>query len=831
MDVEASLAFTPALGQTVPIRTGESSIVIYASSLRPVSLLAKTVHEETFEFEPINIDVVIGKLLTYKVSLQTSSLHRDNGTDLSIYSGQQCLGIISFVQIQAAETTEREFWTEVSLEEGEDSKSQVIEWLDPDNWEGWAWYRPRETWIEASFCHLRELSPQTPTHALLVRPTTPTIHPESALAVFPASSQDAFVYLTANRNGEPRGVYARVRRVKPGARVSVHVTGKLVHRSKTTTAISGAIDLARIKYGLSLAPFKDNGFDESPFERLGFCTWSSIGENVLLTRDLIEGLVKSLHANDVPIGSFIIDDGWQDIRYGRNGAERSRGLWSFGTWEGMNCGLRETVDLIKQTLPTVKDVGVWMTLAGYWNSIVPESPLAKEYEMRTFQLNRDNVPGIKWQHEGFDGQQSGTSTDPKDRVWCLPPKHLAYKFWKDYFSACATAGITFVKVDNQAYGSFLDGVDGLGELVALWNGMTQAANETFGENRVIHCMAHYERTFNGDIGMGAATENKKIIIRNSDDFGLPRPNVHRDHVHYNIYNAVLISQLCFIPDADMFMTSTQWPEYHAVLRAFFDGPILLADKLGEFDRQILAKLIGRTPKTNEYRVIKAPRALRPLGRNVWDRFLDGGLGPSLQATSYFPEASAANIVLWNARNEARDPSVDILFESDLLDAVEEGLAEEEPSPTATEEIAIWACNAGKGTSVTVRRYEEDTILSSTPLISATIAPQSVQILTVAPYKTIGTVRIANLGLIDKYAGLSAIRRSEVKRNTLSTDIAFQGILGFLVAGTGVTPQVRVNNTLTQCTVRPVGDGHGLIEVDLTNMGIIGMDSYTVDVSF
>jgi hypothetical protein len=100
----------------------------------------------------------------------------------------------------------------------------------------------------------------------------------------------------------------------------------------------------------------------------------------------MDDLVHKLAKFNIPVGTFIIDDGWQDIRYGLNGSEKTRGLWSFDTWEHMNSPLSDVVCLIKKTLPTVEDVGVWMTLHGYWNSIAPTSPLAKKYEMRTFKL-------------------------------------------------------------------------------------------------------------------------------------------------------------------------------------------------------------------------------------------------------------------------------------------------------------------------------------------------------------------------------------------------------------------------------------------------------------
>jgi hypothetical protein len=232
---------------------------------------------------------------------------------------------------------------------------------------------------------LSKLSPSTPTHNLLLRPKSPKIDPKSVLAVFPASPPEAVIHLSAARVGEEPGVYIRARRVKKCGRIICYVGAKLTVHKGELNAIRGAIDVARKKYRYSTTPFIQETSHRT-FDRLGFCTWSSIGEDVPLTLDLVDDLVRKLAKFNVPVGTFIIDDGWQDIRYGLNGSEKTRGLWSFNTWEHMGSSLSDVVCLIKKTLLTVEDVGVWMTLHGY-NSIAPTSPLAKKYEMREFKLN------------------------------------------------------------------------------------------------------------------------------------------------------------------------------------------------------------------------------------------------------------------------------------------------------------------------------------------------------------------------------------------------------------------------------------------------------------
>ncbi|KAJ5812308.1 hypothetical protein N7474_008609 [Penicillium riverlandense] len=822
-----SIVFTPPLGGTVFMSAGSSSLILTAASTRSVELFVQ-IGDDISPLKRIEDVLALGELQVYQVSLNATSC---GAREVSVFEhgngGRQHLGTISLVRSTVSKAPERDFCTKVHLDEREDFKSQRLEWLDQDQWEGWAWYRPRDTWIEASFTSLRELSPQVTTHSLLLRPTTPANDPQSVFAVFPASSSEAFATLSAARADEPPGIYARVRRVKKGGNVDVFVTGKIGHKPNPVTIIREAIDLARDKYGLSTAPFQTDTDGKNPFNRLGFCTWSSIGENVPLTYDLMKNLVRSLRQDKVPIGTFIIDDGWQDIRTGGNGADTSRGLWTFGTWPGMGCNLSEVVELVKDTLPTVQDVGVWMTLYGYWNSVAPDSPLAKKYEMRTFRLNPNNLPGIPQPLGGFDTHQTCSIADPKYRVYCLPPKHRAYDFWKDYFSSCATAGVSFVKVDNQAYGSFLEDVEGGEEFVAIWDGMTKAANEVFGENRVIHCMAHYERMFNGDVGLGAATNGKKIVFRNSDDFGLPRPNVHRDHIRHNIYNALLTSNLCIVPDADMFMTNAQWPEYHATLRAFFDGPVLAADKPGSYDPHILEKLIGLSPASGTHEVIKTENAIRPLRRNVWERFLDTGVGPALKGSSYIPSCHSANIVLWNCRAEAQDDAVDIIYSEDILDALDL------PAGSKNIDMAFWASDAAKASLLTVDASTSENKLQ--PVLAIRLPPKAVEILSIAPFHAVGEGAIACLGLIDKYAGLVVIANLEALGTQLSVKIRYQGTLGFLISESGnVEKDLRVSldgKEFPFTTARQSEELY-LVLVNLnTGRCSLGRDYYTVEIGF
>ncbi|KAK9313098.1 glycoside hydrolase superfamily [Lipomyces starkeyi] len=786
--VSPEVCFQPAPGQVVFAEpTTGTTFTIYAISNRPdarLNVVLSSGSPSAVDFKLIKIPSIGSGYYTFKAIVEVKEDPLNLTYSYTVDGNTITLDRAVTVIPRTCQTSEDEFRTVVELQPGQDRADIKIPWLKIDDWQGWVWVRPRNTWIEPRWITLKELPVLLGSHFFLLQPVNSTIDPASSFCVYPCSTAEATVHMTSARDGEePNTVYARVRRTKADCTAKVYIVAKITTSADVFESIDGAIGMAKEYLGTSnlryqMPPTHDRG-TLWPHSQLGFCTWSSIGEYVRPTNENLDRLVKSLKDADLPIGSFIIDDGWQDIRAGMNGIPETKGLWSFDIWDGMNISFRETVDIIKRGLPTVENVGVWMTLHGYWNSIASKSPLVAKYKMRPYKLSRECVPGLIY--KGFE-MQTCTQPDEKDYIWWLPPKELAYQFWKDYFSVCAAAGITFAKVDDQAYCSFLAGVEGAEEAFALWNGMNKAADEIFGEGRVIHCMAHYERMFNGDIGMGLATNGKRAVFRNTNDFGLPRPNVHRDHIHYNLMNCIIISRMCLIPDADMFMSAAQWPEYHAVLRAFFQGPLLLSDRAGEHDLEVIHKLIGRT-RSGVYEVVQAPNTIRPLRSRIWEPALDSGIGPSIKAVSSFPVANASSVILWSSRDSAAHASTDILFASDIIDA----LGPEDLLPDT--KYLLWFNDHRSAI------YFNPSLSSSTPIAEIALPPETHEVITIAPSHSIGGtngIEIACLGLVDKYASLAAISEIQVLAapECLRTTVTFEGKLAF-VAKTIETARIQI----------------------------------------
>ncbi|KAK9321600.1 glycoside hydrolase superfamily [Lipomyces orientalis] len=800
------VCFVPAPGQTVVTPT--KSFAVFAIASRPDLQIKVAVSDgSSSSFTLVQLPTIGDGYYTYTASVDVQ--HGPLSLTYSYLSAGDEIALDGHATVlpKAADGAEDEFTTVIELEQQDDLVSAKIPWINPEDWQGWVWVRPRATWIEPRWMHLRDLPDLFSAHMLLLQPVNPTIDPSSSFCIFPCSSPDAIVHLSGARDGEEPGVYARARRINAGqVAAKVYVVGKITTNENAYGSVDDAIGLAKTHLGMAdvqfvSPPAQDRG-TLSPFNQLGFCTWSSIGENVRPTRAKLEKLVQSLKSAEIPVSSFIIDDGWQDIRSGMNGMAETRGLWGFDVWDGMGASFKETVSLIKEGLPTVENVGVWMTLHGYWNSIASQSPLVTKYKMRPFKLNGDFLPGIT--RDGFDDIQTLWQPDERDHIWWLPPKELAYQFWKDYFSVCADAGVTFAKVDDQAYCSFLAGVEGAEEAAALWNGMNKAADEVFGLGRVIHCMAHYERTFNGDIGMGVATNGMKVVFRNTDDFGLPRPNVHRDHIHYNLMNCIITSRMCLIPDADMFMSGAQWAEYHAVLRAFFPGPILLSDKAEEHDLRVIHKLIGSTT-TGHFEVVRSQNPAEPVRSRLWEPSLDAGIGPSIKASSYFPAAKSSALILWSSRDGAVQPSTDIILSSDVVDVLGQHILQDT-------NYALWFSELEK----VVRFDGGNSSGARVPLAAVNLAPGTHEIITVAPFHNIGGNEIACLGLVNKYAGLAAIGGVETLEIGLRTSVLFAGKLGFIVSpGSGGAINVFVNGEPVAFSMIDLDQSAVLIKVDLT----------------
>lgn len=333
---------------------------------------------------------------------------------------------------------------------------------------------------------------------------------------------------------------------------------------------------------------------------------------------------------------------------------------------------------------------------------------------------------------------------PPGQTYLLPPPETSLAFWKRYFLSLSEVGITFVKVDNQAAVNALVGADGAIEARELWRGMYNAANEVFGPNRVIHCMAHSESTWAGEQGLGLASHGDRFVWRNSDDFGFDGKRANQDHIFWNIFNALTSNSLCVIPDADMFMTASNNPPYHALLRALFPGPLMLSDPPGQHDPILLWRLIA-PDRTGIIRVLKASTAPEPLPRRMLDTSIcDDADGTALWAAVRTPHATLVGV--WNVRGEGYNVR-DRITVDDVEDALGHVLDQHAVVRINVDDIGLH--------SASMLRPEQHGELGRIDL-----PPNGATAFWIAPMFSIGAGPIAVLGLVDAYAGPVAIGNVE-----------------------------------------------------------------------
>jgi len=276
------------------------------------------------------------------------------------------------------------------------------------------------------------------------------------------------------------------------------------------TALQAASKFVYFKSQLSSKPSISKASPLHPSNGLGLCTWEAIGPNNPPKLSKVLSILSSLENRfgEGAITSLLIDDGWAMVA---RPDSQSRG--TLLDWELderlldveipsdlVNGGskLSQYISIIKTQFPSIKQVGVWSTLAGYWDGISEEGGLASRFgPLETYEMKNP-----------FD---SNSST----RTWKLPEKGKLGSFWSETFKNLKSAGVDFVKVDAQAEFELLSSSssESLGDF--MWEKMMAAAEENLGPDSVIHCMAFGTQGgwFNGSRGLGSQMEGKMTTFR------------------------------------------------------------------------------------------------------------------------------------------------------------------------------------------------------------------------------------------------------------------------------------------------------------------------------
>lgn len=277
------------------------------------------------------------------------------------------------------------------------------------------------------------------------------------------------------------------------------------------------------------------------FRKLGWCSWNAFYQEV--DRDKILAAAGWIRQNNIPVRTLLIDDGWMTTR------GRKLSGWD-ATPDKFPGGLAPLVDELKSR--GFEFVGVWHTLQGYWEGVVPDSEAGQGQQL-------------------FHGNEGFSIPDPRGTG-----------FFHDWYARLKQDGIDFVKVDNQ--GGTYRFTDGLLPRVQANGGLQaelqQAVRANFG-HAVINCM---ELTLEN-----VYRWNVSNVARSSDDYLPENPTNSAEHVLHNAYNSAWLANFAY-PDWDMFESGAPDGEFHAVARALSGGPVYCTDRPGKGNPRILKRL-------------------------------------------------------------------------------------------------------------------------------------------------------------------------------------------------------------------------------------------------
>ncbi|GAA5872457.1 hypothetical protein JCM1840_006067 [Sporobolomyces johnsonii] len=692
------------------------------------------------------------------------------------------------------------------VEEFENGEGLVIEQSSR------TWFIPRPL---PSGSPLTALSPSFDAQLLLLRSRPSLSHPlPRLLALFPFSTE----HVCSTLRGEDGTAFLRAEadsKAKPGLALKGHLAAAwgLEGASSPRELIAACVAAARST--LASRPYCPPDLSTPPArlepQGLSLCTWNALDAEagyslsaLLRWLDVVldpsKGDVHPVVAEAIKNGGgVLLDDGWQDVAGFREpGSEKElRGLRSFGVKEGwydlerereggkrarerkgsedsgwggspeasfaqveaeevdgaaageerrgtVSWELRDAVRRVRER--GVERVGVWMTLAGYWNGLHPSGALLKTYDGRLVTFRSAA-------HSFF--------------LKCyLPSIESLPRFYTDYFTSVKEAGVSFVKVDDQALMDSIVAVEGEQDPGAYKHAMLRSMRDAAAvvDLDVVHCMAGSPRIWGGSL---CALGPRRSTVRNSDDFFPAVPDSHRWHIFINSFNNLLTSELAFNPDLDMAQELHPFGRFHIALRAFSTAPVYSTDYPGEGkgrlgdDPRGWSSILATTKKGVKVLQTRSRVGSVLGGRSFGGESVTGdGDGEALKVGVAFDGASGAHLALWNCRGVGGVART-MIDSNDLADALEPLEVESDAVVVVAEESFLQ--------QVEVAALKESRTLERAPRTLARPAfvlalPQrEVQIITIVALSTLEdeggekSVRIACLGLMGKAVGLAAIR--------------------------------------------------------------------------
>jgi raffinose synthase len=298
----------------------------------------------------------------------------------------------------------------------------------------------------------------------------------------------------------------------------------------------------------------------------GWCTWDAFYQDV--SHDKVADGLASFRQGGVEPRVLILDDGWQEVSMAPTGERRLVGL---GTNEKFPGGLAPTVKLAKDDFG-VKRCLVWHAVHGYWGGLAREA--LPEYAV---------TDTLRWNSPEILAHRPQANTDWVGASVGRPAPAALLKFYDDYHSRLARAGVDGVKVDNQASIDGLShGIGGRVEIARATRAALEASVARHFAGRLIACMSCSSALVYHTACSG--------VTRSSTDFWPNRPESHGLHGYTNAVFSLWFGEFTW-PDWDMFQSGHAAGAYHAALRAVSGGSVYVSDKPDGHDFALLEQLV------------------------------------------------------------------------------------------------------------------------------------------------------------------------------------------------------------------------------------------------
>lgn len=314
---------------------------------------------------------------------------------------------------------------------------------------------------------------------------------------------------------------------------------------------------------------------------LGWTSWYAFQKDV--NQKKLLQTVMSFEEKNIPLGYMILDEGWQSV-------DEKNKLLDLESNRNFILGLKPIIKEAKKRLP-LKAFGIWHPLQGYWNGIAANTSYGKKYHL---------LP------TGFP--------HPQDFE----------RFINDLHKALKREGVDFVKVDNESNTRhfFSQDIPYVANIKTIFSKLEDSVEKYLGKG-IIHSMSHENALL--------FCMNKSPFLRSSNPI-FPKVSRNADeHIIQNAYNSLWLSQIAY-PDWDTFQTHMKRSMWHAAARALSGGPIYIADKPDQINKDLINMLIlpdGKLPHLNQCAVPTRTSLFNPPQKHpplkIWNRSLEMGL--------------------------------------------------------------------------------------------------------------------------------------------------------------------------------------------------------------